>query len=205
MQIKTVLFDIGGVLTPDPYETILLHEEHGLGHDLNLTKEELSKKLSVVWEKYATTENTSETEFWDEVNQTIGTKLREEDIVTVRRKVIIPNSETNTVFSFLTDKGIRLGIISNNTSFFYELQASMLPIKKYIDANLIFLSQEEHCRKSDGLFEVAAEALDPKSTFVIDDRFSNVEYAKKLGFDGEVYSMEDGDSLLSLVQRILVR
>lgn len=198
-----MLFDIGGVLTPDPYETILLHEEHGLGHDLNLTKEELSKKLSVVWEKYATTDNTSETEFWDEVNQTIGTKLREEDIVAVRRKVIIPNSETNTVFSFLTDKGIRLGIISNNTSFFYELQASMLPIKKYIDANLIFLSQEEHCRKSDGLFEVSLKKLEPSSTIVIDDRQGNVEYALKLGFGAERYSMESGSSLKELVKKLV--
>ena len=74
-----------------------------------------------------------------------------------------------------------------------------------MEMDFIFLSHERGCRKSDGLFELATEALDPISTFVIDDRPINIEYAKRLGFDGEVYSMENGDSLLSLVQQITAR
>ena len=202
MPIKTVLFDLGNVLSHDGHETYLTDKEYGLALSLGEPKEVVTQKVNHIFRKYAVMEEAQESDFWNEIANTLGIELSLESIRTVKEQITSTNPEANESFKFLKELGIHIGVISNSSPFFYDAQVKPLRLDDYIDPNLMFLSHKLGRLKSDGLFELAAEALEPANTLIIDDRLKNVEYAQKLGFQAVSYSFESGDSLLSLVKKI---
>ncbi|HSW37713.1 MAG TPA: HAD family hydrolase [Candidatus Saccharimonadales bacterium] len=203
MKIKTVLFDLGNVLSHDGHETYLTHELYGLALSLGLPKKEVIQKVTHIFRKYAVQSEADESDFWDEISETLGIELSPKAIATVKQQITTTNPEAIAAFKLLREHGIKIGIISNSSPFFYDQQAEPLLLDKYAEPDLVFLSHKRGHLKSNGLFEVAAARLDPSSTFVIDDRPHNVEYAQKLGFHAATYSMESGDSLLALTNKIV--
>jgi FMN phosphatase YigB (HAD superfamily) len=203
MQITTVLFDIGNVLSHDGHETYLTHELYGLARQLELPKDEVNVKVNHVFRKYAVKEHASETTFWDEIGDALDLKLSPEAIAEVKQNVDVTNPEAIAAFELLREQGIKIGIISNSTAVFYGPQTEPLLLDKYADPGLLFLSHKEGVLKSDGLFEIAAANVDPKSTCIVEDRAKNIAYAQKLGFNTMQYSLERGESLLAIVESIV--
>ncbi len=202
MPIKTVLFDLGNVLSHDGHETYLTDEMYGLALGLGEPKEIVTQKVNHIFRKYAVLSEASESEFWKEIADTLGIVLSSEAVEAVKQQITSTNPEAIESFELLKEHGINIGIISNSSPFFYEAQATPLRLNEYANPNLMFLSHKLGRLKSDGLFELTAETVEPASTYIIDDRPKNVEYAQRLGFQAVAYSFESGDSLLSLVQKI---
>jgi len=203
MHITTVLFDIGNVLSHDGHETYLTHEHYGLARELGLPKDEVTAKVNHLFRKYAVREHASEAEFWGEIGNALGLKLSPEAIAEVKTRITTTNAEAIEAFKFLRKRGIKIGIISNSTPLFYEKQTEPLLLNQYADPALLFLSHKRGVLKSNGLFEKAASSVDPSSTYIIEDRAKNVAYAQSLGFHAVEYSMESGESLLTVVRRIV--
>lgn len=203
MPINTVLFDIGNVLSHDGHETYLTHEAYGLTLGLGLPKQEITQKVSRIFRKYAVLPKASESDFWREISETLGIKLTPGDIAAVKKQITITNPEAIASFDLLKEHGIKIGIISNSLSFFYNQQTEPLLFDRYTDPDLLFLSHKMSHLKSDGLFELAAQKLDPATTFVIEDRLKNVEYARNIGFHATVYSLGSGKSLLALTKKLI--
>lgn len=205
MPIKTVLFDLGNVLSHDGHETYLTDKEYGLALSLGESKEVVTQKVNHIFRKYAVMAEAPKSDFWNEIAGTLGIELSPESIETVKQHITSTNPEAIESFELLKKHGIRIGIISNSSPFFYDAQAKQLLLADYADPNLMFLSHKLGRLKSDGLFELAAEALEPASTCIIDDRLKNVEYAQKLGFQAVSYSFESGESLLGLVEKTVTQ
>jgi FMN phosphatase YigB (HAD superfamily) len=202
MPVKTVLFDLGNVLSHDGHETYLTDREYGLALSLGEPKEVVTQKVNHIFRKYAVMAEASEPDFWAEIASTLGIELSPKSIDTVKEQITSINPEAIKSFELLKEHGIHIGIISNSSPFFYKAQAEPLSLTNYADSDLMFLSHKLGRLKSEGLFELAAQAVQPATTCIIDDRLKNVEYAQKLGFQAATYSFESGDSLLSLVEKI---
>jgi FMN phosphatase YigB (HAD superfamily) len=174
-----------------------------LARELGLPKDEVNTRVNHVFRKYAVQEHASEAEFWEEIGDALGLKLSPKAIADVKRNVDATNPEAIAAFEFLRERGIKIGIISNSTPVFYEQQTEPLQLSKYTDPKLLFLSHKQGVLKSDGLFEIAAATVEPKNTYIIEDRAKNVAYSQKLGFNVVQYSLESGESLLAVVKKIV--
>jgi FMN phosphatase YigB (HAD superfamily) len=203
MPVKTVLFDLGNVLSHDGHETYLTHEVHGLALGLGQSKEVVNQKVNHVFRKYAILETALEADFWHEIADSLGVELSAEAVNEVKRQVDVTNPEAIKSFELLKSHGIALGIISNSSPFFYELQSEPLHLEKYSDPNLLFLSHKRGVLKANGLFEIAADTIDLATTCIIEDRMSNVEYAQSLGFQAVHYAFDSGESLLAVIEKIV--
>lgn len=195
-EIKNILFDLGGVLTPDPWEAILLDEEHGL-HKTAGTEAEIANKLSKVWNKYSHMPEVREQDFWRETSDALGLDIDQEAVDEIKNQVILPDPESAQTFDYLKQEGKAVGIISNNTAFFWPVQRAVLELENHaVDPSLVFLSHKAGKDKSDGLFEQAAQIVDPKETLVIDDRQPNIDYADFLGYQTLLYSTKNPETSL---------
>ncbi|MEO8863154.1 MAG: HAD family hydrolase [Candidatus Saccharimonadales bacterium] len=199
----TILFDIGGVLSHDGHETYLTDSVYGLLRKFDIPNQVIFEKTAPVFRKYAVLQEANELDFWDEISQALGVEITSKDIQTVKRRLDCTNHEAAAAFRLLKDRGIRIGIISNSTPFFYPQMARSLSLAEYTDSSFSFLSYEAGRLKSGGLFELAAAKAYPPKTFIIDDRLKNVTYAQNLGFTSEQYSITSGESLLALVREVV--
>lgn len=204
MSIKTVLFDCGGVLAPDTWETVLLHEQKGLVRTHISSPEAFIGKVRHVWAKYAVMPVAEERDFWIDMSASSGIPLDHHEIEQIKQELIQPNPGVIPAFEYLKTKGVRIGLITNSTVFFFNLQKRLLPIDDYIKPSLVFASHEQKVEKSRGLFEIAAKAVEPSKTLIIDDRQPNIDHARRLGFVAEYYSMHEGKTLIDIVQQLTV-
>jgi FMN phosphatase YigB (HAD superfamily) len=111
------------------------------------------------------------------------------------------NPAASATLETLRKLRIRLGVVSDNTAFWYRKQAELIGLERHVDPDLVFLSYRFGVQKDLGggasLFEVALRRIDPTVTLVIDDRAHNVRRAHEYGFQVMRYSMEEEDSLLA--------
>ena len=203
MPITTILFDIGNVLTHDGYESYLVDPIDGLALPLHLPAADVIALTNDLFETYGIIPRADEAVFWQQVSDRIGIPLSPERIAATRLAVTRVNPEAIEVFELLQEKGIHIGIISNNIEFQYAHQLAALAFEDYADKDLVFLSHTAGVTKASGLFERAAGVVDPADTYVIDDRAANISYARKLGFHTSLYSLSSGQSLMKLVQEII--
>lgn len=203
MRVKTILFDIGNVLTHDGHETYLTDPTYGLLRTSVLTTEDILEKTAPVFRKYAVIPKADAHAFWRDISEVLETSISNEDIQKVTQDIQTINPEVTKIFELLKANGIRIGIISNNTDVFYPLLAKLLNLSNFVESDLYFLSHTAGVTKSSGLFELAAGRVEPATTHIIDDRAKNVLYAQKLGFGASEYKLSSGDSLLNLVSEII--
>jgi hypothetical protein len=101
MPVKTVLFDLGNVLSHDGHETYLTDKEYGLALSLGESKEEVTQKVNHIFRKYAVMAEASETDFWNEIAVTLGIELSPESISTVKERITVTNPEAIESFFLL--------------------------------------------------------------------------------------------------------
>lgn len=204
MAIETVLFDIGNVLSHDGHDTFLMHPEFGILRNTNVTYDDMSTKTAPVFRKYAIRANADEKDFWNDIRHALGVNFSDDSIILATQNITYTNKEAQITFDYVKDRNIKLGVISNSTPMFYPDVAARLDLSDNIESNLYFLSHEKGVLKSNGLFERAAEDVDPASTLIIEDRLKNVLYADRLGFSTLLYSYESNESLFQAVKDKLI-
>lgn len=205
VSIKKVLFDIGGVLTPDPWETLLFHTEHGVIRESGIAVEEATAQIAHVWNTYAVLNQSEEVNFWKAASDALETHIDPAAVGAIRKSVLTPNAEHPSAFETLQQRNIDIGLISNNTAFFYAYQAELLSLHAHVDPTLVYLSHEKGIAKSDGLFELAAAQTSPNEVLVIDDRPGNISRASKCGFHTTHYHLDTGRSLVDIVTDTIER
>ena len=204
----TILFDIGNVLGPDVWEVVLTDVEQGLVTRFELDEEAAVRAGEKAWKRYAEADMGTEGDFWADVSTELGVPIPMDVVEEVRDALFFINPESRDVLEYVKARGVRIGVISNNTAFWFPRQDAEIHISSYADKELIFLSHEHGRSKSGGLFDVAIEklqtlAIDPGGVLVIDDRAGNVARAKDAGFQALHYSHRDGGSLLEAIKALL--
>ena len=183
-SVVAILFDIGGVLTPDPWETIICTPKRGLAARIGVPAERLSPHATAMWAKYAP-QQTEERAYWEELAKLSGVAIPADLATSVQDELIVANAGARDVLRKARELGIRIGIVSDNTTFWYRRQASLLGIEDLVDASLVFLSFEQGLRKSTkhgGLYSQVARSVDAPNALVVDDRLENLTIARELGF-----------------------
>ncbi|PWG13762.1 hypothetical protein DF268_09670 [Streptomyces sp. V2] len=187
--VSTVLFDLGDVLFRDPWETLLLTERTGLADRLGLDRAQVAETGRKLWHRFSLSE-TSEQDYWRALSRRLGQPVSPFLIRELEEELLTANPAAETMLSAAAP-GRRVGIVSNNTTFWYAKQSGRLRLDKWIDPALVFLSCREGVSKGtagEGLFERAAAHLDPATTLIVEDRPRNVARARSAGFHTLTYS-----------------
>lgn len=187
--IDTVFFDMGGVLAPDIWEGLMF--KHGLAQGSNWTEPTMAAHISGIWKRYSTMLDGQESDFWGEVSESTGLVI-DDSCLQEARKLLSANADADRTFEFLKNQGKRIGIISDNTNFFYPQQVGLLggAIENYTDPTLRFLSHQAGVGKKDGLLEIVASHVNPENALLVDDRQPNLDRAEQLGFVGLKYHID---------------
>ncbi|MGW1995297.1 HAD family hydrolase [Embleya sp. NPDC001921] len=192
-----VLFDIGNVLFCDPWETLLLTAEHGLADRYGLDRGRVAEIGTALWRRYSLTE-TTEKRYWEDLARALGVRVHADDVAALESALFRPNPHARQLLDSARDSGYRIGIASNNTTFWFAKQWSALGLDRYVDPKFVFVSHHWGVEKSSpgrGLLEIAAETVTPGRSLLIDDRPDNLTRAGQLGFRWCEYSMTPGSPL----------
>ncbi|GAV40789.1 hypothetical protein Saa2_03684 [Streptomyces acidiscabies] len=195
--VSTVLFDLGDVLFRDPWETLLLTERTGLADRLGLDRAKVTETGRKLWHRFSLSE-TSEQDYWKALSRRLGQPVSPFLIRELEEELLVVNPSAETMLSTAAP-GHRVGIVSNNTTFWYAKQSGRLRLDKWIDPDLVFLSCREGVSKGtpgEGLFERAATQVDPATTLVIEDRPRNVARAGSAGFRTLTYSFSASSGVI---------
>lgn len=190
-HIDTVLFDLGGVLVCDPWESLLLTPDRGLADRLDLDRATVERVGHSLWRRYSL-RPTSEAHYWKTLASELDVGLSSEFIAQLEAELLFANPRAKEILDRMSEQGVRIGIISDNTSFWYPKQARLIGLEPYLEPTLSFLSYVFGVHKDlegRGLFDIAARTTNPGSTLVVDDRPQNVTRALRHHFRALEYSM----------------
>ncbi|HEX2087255.1 MAG TPA: hypothetical protein VHF89_16350 [Solirubrobacteraceae bacterium] len=191
MSARTVLLDVGGVLTSDPWQSILLTPRRGLADRLGLDRDVVERHAQRLWSRHSV-ERTDAATYWAELEEALGRPLPRELVGQLEEDLIEPGPYAERILREVAARSVRIGVISNNTCFWYPRQERLLGLDRYVDPDLVFLSCRVGVAKDSeprGLFAVAADALEPPTTLVVDDKDKNVTRARACGFRAVRYEM----------------
>lgn len=181
-----ILVDIGGVLVPDTWEHMVDDPAKELQRALGVPRHQLAAVAERIWPFFATARAATTREWFIALCDELGAHTCEEypDIAAIQRRVAKPFPSSDGLLASLISRGLSVGIISDNTRFWYEYQEQELGLGD-LDLHPFLLSFELGIRKKDhptGLYDLAKELVDPTITLVVDDRLPNLERAAQLGF-----------------------
>lgn len=191
--MQAVLFDLGGVLVNDPWQSILLTPHRGLVDRLGLSRHLVSTVAARIYEDFVLRES-DEDQYRKRLELELGLDIPSGLVAEVTREVLRANHDARPVLDMLRASGIHIGVVSDTTSFWYPKEARLLELESYADARLLFLSfvfGVDKKQETGGLFECAATVLDPSTTLVVDDRAVNLDRARSVGFHAVKYRMEE--------------
>src|SRR5262249_16978653 len=126
-------------MTPDPWEAIWLTPNIGLADQLNIDPTILPPIGKRLFEKYSVN-TASEKDYWAEFGNELNIVISQEVVREIEAHVMTHNPYLHDFLAQMKAQGIHLGIISNNTDFWFAKQLDTTTIAKYFDPDLIFLS-----------------------------------------------------------------
>lgn len=202
----TVLFDLGNVLFCDPWESLLLTPGSGLADRRGLDREQVRAKGQELWARYSLSATDGET-YWAELSAELRTPLTREFVRSLEAELLVPHPDAARVLTAAAASGRRrIGIVSNNTTFWYARQSAALDLPRFVDPGLVFLSCTEGVSKGTrpGLLEIAAARTDPGRTLVVEDRPAHIRRAAGLGFETLQFSLAESvqDPTSPLLERL---
>lgn len=184
-SMRTVLLDLGGVMTPDPWETLMLTPHRGLAARVGVDPELMKSAGEEQWPLYATDPDGQEHDWWAGVEARTGTRLKKALVAQVEAELLRP---APGALELLQDPAgdFAVGVTSNNTAFWYPKQVRLL--RMTVTPEWRWLSHEREHDKAGGLFETAANELTdrgvhPATVTIVEDRTSNETLARSAGFN----------------------
>jgi FMN phosphatase YigB (HAD superfamily) len=201
-EIRAVLFDLGGVLTPDPWQALVLTPGSGIADRLGISRGRAAIAAERLWNEYVVRADANEGDYWREFGDLVGASIPRGLVSSVERELLRPNPEASDVLHSLVDAELRVGVVSDNTTFWYDKQARITGLDRVADPDLLFLSFRFGVTKEavPGLLEIAATSVAPNATLVVDDRTDHVDRARELRFHAVRYSPDWSDSLSAAVR-----
>jgi putative hydrolase of the HAD superfamily len=185
MAIRTVIFDIGGVLLKQK------SSQHGDKHErgLGLPDGTFSRIINQSgWNRAATLGQISVHEVWRRVGERLG--LSSEQIQAIESG-FRPNEEVNTELVDLIHSlraRYTVAAISNAWPDTREALARKYNLDKIIETT-IFSYEVGFAKPDSRIYQVAIARLGiyPEETIFVDDKAANVDTARMLGMRGVVY------------------
>lgn len=200
-DLTTILFDLGGVLTSDPWQSILLTPEDGVVDRMRLNRTIVEDAAARLWPKYSLGRH-GEAEYWTELGAAVGVEFDPELVAQAESSTVRVNRQWAGVLTTLRRRGMDWGTISDNTPFWYAKQLRMLAVGAATPPAHQFLSFDFGAAKTGttpDLFHLAAGLVSPPATLVVDDRDRNLQAAETAGFSVVKYEMAADGSGSGLV------
>lgn len=182
--MRVVLLDLGGVLVPDPWETLLLSDD-GVAQRLGVPRAVAEQAGRDLWPWVATDPSATAGDWWSALERRLGRRVPSWLVGHCEVAVFTPVLGAVDLLDALHVVDCQLGVVSNNTAFWFPRQQQALNLR--VDPDLMWLSHEHQVEKRDGLFSLAAAAMstrgiDVADVTVVDDRVANVARAQQVGF-----------------------
>lgn len=187
MAIEFIYFDLGRVL---------LDFTHERGFDqiaevCELSSEQVRGVLfdNGLSDRYETGELTT-VEFHQEFCSSSKTSPTLEELTTAWADIFEIKTDTMAIAANLRSGGNRIGILSNTCAAHWEFAATRFRVLSQI-FDPVITSYDVKSMKPDSLiYEIAAKRAGaaPEQLFFIDDREENVEGARKLGWNAELFT-----------------
>jgi beta-phosphoglucomutase-like phosphatase (HAD superfamily) len=188
---ERLLLDLGGVLTVDPWESLVLTPRRGIADRLDLDRALVERVGSDLWQIHARSV-TSEEMYWQQFAQRVSAYISPALLAEAERELLVTTPDALRMVECLRAGGRPWGLITNNTAFWYPKQLALLGMT-HSEPQWQFTSFAAGTVKDDtpGLFDLAARTVDPAGTIIIDDRLHNVERARVCGFQATMYRVGD--------------
>jgi FMN phosphatase YigB (HAD superfamily) len=188
---EVVLLDIGGVLADDVWERLLLDERTGLAARRGLDPDVVAAEGRALW-AWASRQPVAESDYWSELARRLGIHITDDEVAALEA-TIRGNPEARSLRSGLCEQNRRVGLLSNNTAFWWQKQLHSAGTPDLSASDPRFLSFQHGVTKSDrpGLLELAATVVVPARTVVVDDREAVLLRAAELGFDPIRYDFRE--------------
>ncbi|MBP5993612.1 MAG: HAD hydrolase-like protein [Candidatus Moranbacteria bacterium] len=221
-MIQAVVFDLGGVLIRDPWEWMLLRAEDNIADRFHLSRKDVARIGVELCGKYECSRwmhplIEQEEAWWMDFlaalpehpeELTVEYLIRETD----RYIQPIEPERIRMTLERLLEKGMSLGICSNNVDFWFAKQWRRLELDRYFPEQRIILSQAIGATKrSPGheMFYAVKRNLGCgfDSLLFIDDRMENLEAAAQCGIRGiraSDQSRETVDAWCSAVETVVL-
>jgi len=212
-MIKAVIFDIGGVLSYDVWENVLLDPCTWIAVEYNLDRERVFKLAHDLLPLYLFRSSQSdgdwidhEKEYWEHFIAEFKLKLTTDYFIEKSERYYRAINGMGELIQSLKTRGIGLGICSNNTEFWFRRQFSKLDLFSHFAAESVILSCRIGVAKTSPGFEMFRAAtnslnLDKSECIFIDDRVDNVEYSLRFGMPSILFPShsEYGQQYLSAI------
>jgi HAD superfamily hydrolase (TIGR01509 family) len=198
-MIKSVIFDIGGVLAHDVWEHLLLDEEKGIASIFNLDTEQVQKAGQDLWEEFAyrlaVGENgwkTLEESYWSLFIERFNLSESIDYFIQLTNDFIQPVDGMNQLLERLQSERIDLAICSNNNAFWSKRQIDKLGLYRFVDPKKVILSNQIGVSKTSHGFEmfqavISALGIEKASCIFVDDREENIQRALQFGLAGIIF------------------
>ena len=200
-NVDAVLFDMGGVLTVDIWETVFFEPNHGIVQHFELDPQEAEKVGSRTWSEFSLTpshdlwvyDQELESKFWEKIIKQLGIDINTQEMIEYAHTVIKPNSAAMKMLSQLSSIDLVLGLATNNTPFWFCLQWEKLGLERYLERRNAFVSCNLGLLKEapgGQFFKVCCERMDmnPSAVVLIDDREQSIMAAESIGIRGLRYN-----------------
>jgi HAD superfamily hydrolase (TIGR01509 family) len=216
-MIRALIFDIGGVLASDVWEHLLLDEEGGVTSALNLDAESVRREAQRLWEDFAYRPaeeedewKNLEKEYWAVFVERFRLSKPVDFFIDLTESYIRPIPGMLELLERLRSSGLKLGICSNNTEFWFRRQQRALDLYRFFRAENVILSSRVGAPKMSpdfSMFKAAVRSLDVDASdcLLIDDREETVIHGVDFGMAAVIFPShsERGASYLSaLLQKI---
>lgn len=196
-MFKSVIFDWGGVLIDDPLNFIMNYLAGFFGVD----KDAFVKVFDEYYNIFDRGEM-SEEEIWKNVSKDLKSDKVPSGSLWFEafEKCYSPKLEVFDFIKKLKSKGIKVGLLSNTE----------LPALKFFDDEIYsvfdfftFSCKEGVMKPSDKIYEIALKnfGFEPSEVVFVDDRFVNVEGAKRVGMRGVLF--ENSAQAIREIEEIL--
>ena len=180
-QIKSIIFDLGGVITYGGYLDFVKHYVHP-------ALVPYGKQKILELEHQVNLGNITETEFYREIEKVFNVHLNPAQM----HKIITDKMRVNKQLIHLipTLKKAKVAIFSNSIGNMAKevLKEKKVPTKKLFSK--LFMSNKMHLAKPNKAgyeFVLKHLKVKPHEALMVDDRTENIRAAKKLGIQGIVF------------------
>lgn len=212
--MMSVVFDIGGVIYEDIWETVFLKPGTGISEIFNIDPKLVSEVCNDLWKKHAvlSTNHCSwkklEREYWAEAIDRLGFSWSINKCIKNSIQFIEPITGMNEVINLLADKKVGLGVCSNQTAFWFERQLSISQGLKKIDRRNMILSFEQGITKeanNNRLFEILVSRIkvSPDQILYIEDRPVHHLAAIEYGFQSLLFNKQESNMVGKLKSHLI--
>ncbi|MCK5739820.1 HAD-IA family hydrolase [bacterium] len=198
-MIKTVVFDVGGVLAYDVWEHVMGDPVKGLAVRLGLDPRKLMTETDELWHLFSMrpAKNISEieaqeNEYWTLFREKFAPAMTVAELIEISMTFFRPVPGMPQLVRDLAANGVEMAICSNNNEFWFLRQMAACGLNDFFEPEKIILSSGVEAEKSSPgreMFHAVAGAIgnDVSECVFIDDRFRNIERALNFGMQGLLF------------------